>query len=42
MFLHCASNADYLVNAKKSLAENAASPFVVGKALSLGAIPATD
>jgi hypothetical protein len=32
MFLHCASNADYLyVNAKESLAENAASPLVVGK-----------
>jgi hypothetical protein len=43
MFLHCASNADYLyVNAKESLADNAASPLAVGKALSLGAIPATD
>ena len=31
MFLHCASNADYLyVNAKESLAENAASPLAVG------------
>jgi hypothetical protein len=30
MFLHCASNADYLyVNVKESLAENAASPLAV-------------
>jgi hypothetical protein len=36
MFLHCASNADYLyVNLKESLAENAASPLAVGKSLSL-------
>src|SRR5713101_7469950 len=32
MFLHCASNADYLhVNAKESLAENAASLLAVGQ-----------
>jgi hypothetical protein len=31
MFLHCASNADHLyVNAKQSLAANAASPLAVG------------
>ena len=30
MFLHCASNADYLyVNAKECLAENAVSPLAV-------------
>jgi hypothetical protein len=46
MFSLCyvfASIADYLyVNAKESLADNATSPLAVGKALSLGAIPATD
>jgi hypothetical protein len=39
MFLHCASNADYLVNAKECIAKNAASPLAVGKALSLGGNP---
>jgi hypothetical protein len=40
MFLHCASNADYLyVNVKESLAENAAFPLAVGKSLSLVGIP---
>jgi hypothetical protein len=39
MFLHQLLTT---FNAKESLADNAASPLVVGKALSLGAIPATD